>query len=390
MTVELITGGDGTAHISSADDGNLWASVVGEGQYVSQAVGDGLQLTVVDNNNVTLGTGVLWHNGRGVRVASQEPLQVASGSQGKSRYDLVVARYAVGTDGVESESIVVIKGAEVDIGKRPSYPDFNEDSVLDSGTTVSDAPLWAIYVQGLSLFSTERQFTQLPGLYQVYTEVRSVSRGGTGVTTAQAERNRLGLGNTTGALPVANGGTGATDASWARANLDVPPVNHASTSTTYGVGTQESYGHVRITNTSPLSTLGINGDTKAAITWEATAKAIKSVRDSVSQTASTLDAKLGVVLNIRRGSTLILIDGIGAQQYTTSQLITSEAWRDLTGRALDITRDAVFVCNGDWSAAGVAITSAFLNGGVIAVVHAAAGAVSSRLIRVNWMIVTGT
>lgn len=39
-----------------------------------------------------------------------------------------------------------------------------------------------------------------------------VSKGGTGVTTAAAERNRLGLGNTTGALPVANGGTGKTTA----------------------------------------------------------------------------------------------------------------------------------------------------------------------------------
>lgn len=43
-------------------------------------------------------------------------------------------------------------------------------------------------------------------------DVVPVSQGGTGVTTAAAERNRLGLGNTTGALPVANGGTGATTA----------------------------------------------------------------------------------------------------------------------------------------------------------------------------------
>lgn len=43
-------------------------------------------------------------------------------------------------------------------------------------------------------------------------DVVPVSQGGTGVTTAAAERNRLGLGNTTGALPVANGGTGAANA----------------------------------------------------------------------------------------------------------------------------------------------------------------------------------
>lgn len=50
-------------------------------------------------------------------------------------------------------------------------------------------------------------------------DVVPVSKGGTGVTTAAAERNRLGLGNTTGALPVANGGTGATDAKAAQYSL---------------------------------------------------------------------------------------------------------------------------------------------------------------------------
>lgn len=50
-------------------------------------------------------------------------------------------------------------------------------------------------------------------------DVVPVSQGGTGVTTAAAERNRLGLGNTTGALPVANGGTGAADAKAAQYNL---------------------------------------------------------------------------------------------------------------------------------------------------------------------------
>ena len=38
-----------------------------------------------------------------------------------------------------------------------------------------------------------------------------IANGGTGATTAAAARNALGLGNTTGALPIANGGTGATD-----------------------------------------------------------------------------------------------------------------------------------------------------------------------------------
>ena len=50
-------------------------------------------------------------------------------------------------------------------------------------------------------------------------DIVPVSQGGTGVTTAEAERNRLGLGNTTGALPAANGGTGVTTAAAERDRL---------------------------------------------------------------------------------------------------------------------------------------------------------------------------
>ncbi len=40
----------------------------------------------------------------------------------------------------------------------------------------------------------------------------AISNGGTGQATAALARNALGLGNTTGALPIANGGTGTSDA----------------------------------------------------------------------------------------------------------------------------------------------------------------------------------
>lgn len=41
----------------------------------------------------------------------------------------------------------------------------------------------------------------------------TIAHGGTGATSVAAARNALGLGNTSGALPVANGGTGATGTS---------------------------------------------------------------------------------------------------------------------------------------------------------------------------------
>lgn len=57
------------------------------------------------------------------------------------------------------------------------------------------------------------------GVYEPAFTTLAISKGGTGATTAAAARNALGLGNTTGAVPVANGGTGATTAAAARTNL---------------------------------------------------------------------------------------------------------------------------------------------------------------------------
>ena len=51
--------------------------------------------------------------------------------------------------------------------------------------------------------------------------VMSIEQGGTGATTVAAARNALGLGNTSGAVPVANGGTGATTAAAACTNLGI-------------------------------------------------------------------------------------------------------------------------------------------------------------------------
>lgn len=52
-------------------------------------------------------------------------------------------------------------------------------------------------------------------------QVVAVTSGGTGQTTIAAARNAFGLGNTTGAVPIANGGTGANNVSSALKNLHV-------------------------------------------------------------------------------------------------------------------------------------------------------------------------
>ena len=67
----------------------------------------------------------------------------------------------------------------------------------------------------------------LVGMTQI--GVTDVEHGGTGATTVAGARNTLGLGNTSGAVPIANGGTGSTSASDARIALGLGTVAVEST-----------------------------------------------------------------------------------------------------------------------------------------------------------------
>ena len=126
-----------------------------------------------------------------------------------------------------------------------------------SGTRATLATLWNWIVTKIrSVFGFDSS------------NVLAVEHGGTGVTTAAAERNRLGLGNTTGAVPVANGGTGAKNINAARDNLDAAKASVTATYSTLS-GSNEVTGslsdsvHTKFTLSQLLEWLveqGVGGD----------------------------------------------------------------------------------------------------------------------------------
>ena len=67
------------------------------------------------------------------------------------------------------------------------------------------------------------------------TTALSASYGGTGYTSLQATRNAMGLGNTTGALPVENGGTGSTNVTDALAKLGTKKILYGSSTSSVPV-----------------------------------------------------------------------------------------------------------------------------------------------------------
>lgn len=137
-----------------------------------------------------------------------------------SRFQLVVLRNAA--DGVElSEQYI---NAVEDAVNRA-----NEAAEAAEGIILQDVPTMSATIKGGAKLGdglTVEDDTLSLGEHEhsaddITSGVLPVARGGTGVATAAAERDRLGLGNTTGALPIANGGTGATNVQAAQASLNV-------------------------------------------------------------------------------------------------------------------------------------------------------------------------
>lgn len=145
MAFEIVDGMTGTKHISSDDLAALNTATVGKADCVLE-YGDDFKLTMASANSATLGTGVGMVGGK--RFWNQAPtsLTVQSGTQGQRRNDLVVARYAKTSAGIESITPVVVKGAPT------------TGTPADPATTANDLKLWRIPLDGINAGDPVRLF----------------------------------------------------------------------------------------------------------------------------------------------------------------------------------------------------------------------------------------
>ena len=148
MTVELITGHAGSAHISAADDGWYNVGVVGSGKYVLDT-GTQFACNVQSANLVTIGIGDALFEGRHVRVSATENVALDNGAQGVNRNDLICIKYEYNSStSVESASLAVIKGTTS--SGTPSDPTIPSGSILN-GATAAYMPLWRIPISGITV-----------------------------------------------------------------------------------------------------------------------------------------------------------------------------------------------------------------------------------------------
>ena len=137
MAFEIVDGMTGTKNISSDDLSALNVATIGKADCVLE-YGDDFKLTMASANSATLGTGVGMVGGKRFWNQAATSLTVQSGTQGQKRNDLVVARYAKTSAGIESITPVVIKGT-------PSA-----DAAADPEVTANDLKLWRIPLDGIN------------------------------------------------------------------------------------------------------------------------------------------------------------------------------------------------------------------------------------------------
>lgn len=151
MAFEIVDGMTGTKHISSDDLSALNIATIGESNCVLN-YGDNFKLTMASANSATLGTGVGMVGGKRFWNQAATSLTVQSGTQGQKRNDLVVARYAKTSAGIESITPVVIKGTPT------------TGTAADPEVTANDLKLWRVPLDGISVGEPVKLFEPVASL----------------------------------------------------------------------------------------------------------------------------------------------------------------------------------------------------------------------------------
>lgn len=155
MALNLVTGRTGTAHVTSDNARAFNSQVFGTGTYLID-YGAKFAPTIVDNNTVRIGDGMLIHQGTqmGIDIDSYEDVIIENGSSGYNRNDLIVMRYTKNRDTqIESISLVVMKGTPSNT--TPVDPTYTTNNILDGTGLSTDVPICRVRLSSLTITSVD-------------------------------------------------------------------------------------------------------------------------------------------------------------------------------------------------------------------------------------------
>lgn len=171
MTIELVDGKAGVAHISSEDKAIIHQAKFSKSDVVFDW-GDAFKCSMSSSNRATIGTGCASIQGLDWHITSAESVTISNGSQGMKRNDIICAHYHrnssgdTGDVGIESVELTVLKGTpNATAAADPTIP----SGKILSGAVDAYQPLWRIPLDGITVGTPVRLFTPRGALWDSVT-----------------------------------------------------------------------------------------------------------------------------------------------------------------------------------------------------------------------------
>lgn len=167
MTIELVDGKAGVAHISSEDKAIIHQAKFSKSDVVFDW-GDAFKCSMSSSNMVTIGTGCASIQGLDWHITSAESVTISNGSQGMKRNDIICAHYHRDSNtGNELVELVVLKGSpNATAAADPTIP----SGKILSGAVDAYMPLWRIPLDGITVGTPVRLFTPRGALWDSVTQ----------------------------------------------------------------------------------------------------------------------------------------------------------------------------------------------------------------------------
>lgn len=168
MTIELVDGKAGVAHISSEDKAIIHQAKFSKSDVVFDW-GDAFKCSMSSSNRATIGTGCASIQGLDWHITAAESVTISNGSQGMKRNDIICAHYHRDSKtGNENVELTVLKGSpNATAAADPAIP----SGKILSGAVDAYMPLWRIPLDGITVGTPVRLFTPRGALWDSVTPI---------------------------------------------------------------------------------------------------------------------------------------------------------------------------------------------------------------------------
>ena len=176
MTIELVDGKAGVAHISSEDKAIIHQAKFSKSDVVFDW-GDAFKCSMSSSNRATIGTGCASIQGLDWHITSAESVTISNGSRGMKRNDIICAHYNRNPKtGNELVELVVLEGSpNATAAADPAIP----SGKILFGAVDAYMPLWRIPLDGITVGTPVRLFTPRGALWDSVTQTLIKSQYGT-------------------------------------------------------------------------------------------------------------------------------------------------------------------------------------------------------------------